>query len=159
MQLVKKLGKEEEVKEIIEKAKKMGVFRIVEVSNECLEKQRCRGKSDKGEEVIINMKGVLISDGDVFQADNGYIVLLKEREEKTLEFEINDYTSFLLGYIIGNYHMKVMVKGNKVYILAELGEEYLTQRFKNFNPVVKRVKFNPNVEMPVQPVVIDFANT
>ncbi|BAB66052.1 urease accessory protein UreE [Sulfurisphaera tokodaii] len=159
MILAKKLGKESEAHELIEKAKALGIFRIVELSRECFERQRCRGKTDKGEEVIINLKGVPISDGDVFQTDNGYIILLKEKEEKVVEFKINDFTSFILGYIIGNYHMRVMVNENKVYISAELGEDYLTQKFKNFNPKVTRIKFNPNVDIPVQPVVVDFVNT
>lgn len=159
MQLVKKLGKENELKDLIEKAKNIGILRFVEISKECLERQRCRGKTDKDEEVLINMKGISISDGDVFQADNGYIVILREKEEKVLEFEIENEKSFILGYLIGNYHMKVMMIENKVYISAELGEEYLVERFKNFNPLVRKIKFNPNVELPVNSVVIDFANS
>ena len=157
---VRKLGRKEELKQALERAQSAGFLRVVKVPRDCIERGRCRVKTEKGEEVIINMKGVPINDGDVLEADNGMLILIELKEEKVLEFELKDpIEAFKLGFALGNYHMRVMLEGNKVYISAELGEKFLLERFKDYNPTVKEIQFKPNLEIPVNTVVIDFAQS
>mgnify|MGYP001772582043 CR=1 FL=1 len=152
----KRLGRFEELKEAVERAEAEGRLMKVKVPRDCFERGRCRVKAD-GEEVIINVKGTRLDDGDVLEADNGKLVLLELREEKVLEFELGDpIEAFKLGFTIGNYHMRVMLEGNRAYISAEIGEGFLMERFKGFGPKLKEMKFRPNVELPVN-VVVDFA--
>ena len=159
MMVVRKLGRKDELKSVVEKAQKNGLLRVVKLSRECIEKGRCRGKTDRDEDVVINLRGVPLNEGDILEADNGFLILIQLKEERVIEFELKDpVEAFKLGFALGNYHMRVMLQGNKVYISAELGEEFLLERFREYNPQVKEVVFKPNLELPVSPVVIDFAN-
>lgn len=158
--VVRKLGRRDELRSVVEKAQKNGLLRIVKLSRECIEKGKCKSKTNLNEDVVINLKGVPLNEGDILEADNGLLILVELKEEKVIEFELKDpIEAFKLGFALGNYHMRVMLQGGKVYISSELGEEFLLERFKEYNPKVRELVFKPNLELPVSPVVIDFANT
>jgi len=158
--VVKKIGKEDELKVTLEKAKRNNLLRVVKVYRDCLEKGRCRIKTDNGDEVIINLKGIVLDDGDVLETDKGVLVLVRLKEEKVLEFSLeNPIEAFKLGFAIGNFHMPVMLVGDKVYISAEIQPQFLLERFKEYTPKLKEIVFKPNLQVPVSTVVIDFANS
>ncbi|AWR96864.1 hypothetical protein DFR86_04355 [Acidianus sulfidivorans JP7] len=125
----------------------------VEVDRLCIERGRCK--------ILVNgnyyvVKGV--KDGDIVDI-NGEKVRIIQKEESVISIKLSNENAknLILGYIIGNYHLKIMVdeKNNVVYIPAELGLDYLLDKFKEYNPKVEKIKFKPNVELPIS-IVIDF---
>jgi urease accessory protein len=136
----------------------LDILRTVEVDRVYAERGKCKGRTERGEDVFINLKRSSIDDGDVFQTDEGYIIVIKLKEENVLKFTLNDpVIAFKLGYAIGNYHLRVMLINNEVYIL-DMGE-YLFEKFKEYSPKRDRIVFKPNLELPVSDVVISFDNT
>ncbi|ARM75408.1 hypothetical protein [Acidianus manzaensis] len=124
----------------------------VEVDRLCIERGRCK--------ILVNgkyhvVKGV--KDGDILEID-GEKIRIVQKEETVLSIRLsNTEEDLVLGYIIGNYHLKIMFdRENKtVYIPVELGLDYWLDKFKQYNPKVEKIKFKPNVELPIS-VIIDF---
>ncbi|AEB95017.1 urease accessory protein UreE [Metallosphaera cuprina Ar-4] len=113
-----------------------------------MERQRCKIIVD-GKEYVIKGK---INDGDIIKLGEKSVKIV-QKEETVLEFSLSEISNdFVLGYMIGNYHLKVMINGDKVYVPMEF--EYLLEKFKAYDPKVKKIKFQPNVELPVSDSMI-----
>ncbi|MEM0290151.1 MULTISPECIES: hypothetical protein [Sulfolobaceae] len=121
---------------------------VVEIDRACMERQRCKIIVD-GKEYVIKGK---INDGDIIKLGEKSVKIV-QKEETVLEFSLSEISNdFVLGYMIGNYHLKVMINGDKVYVPMEF--EYLLEKFKAYDPKVKKIKFQPNVELPVSDSMI-----
>ncbi|AWR93655.2 hypothetical protein [Acidianus brierleyi] len=157
MNVIKRLGNENQFRNLIEKARRSNLLIEAYVDRQCFERHRCKIKVDN-KEISVNMLGIPLKDGDVLVTDEGYIVILRLKEESVLSFKLNELEkSFKLGYEIGNLHLRIMLKDNEVIIPTEIGIDYLLQKFKDYNPKLKKEKFLPNIEPTA--VVISFADT
>jgi urease accessory protein len=157
MNVTKRLGNEKEFENLIEKARRSNLLIEVYADRQCFERHRCKIRIEN-KEISINMLGVPLKDGDVLVTDEGYIIILRLKDEKVISFKLDELErSFRLGYEIGNLHLRVMLKGDEVIIPTEVGIDYLLQKFKDYNPKIKKEKFIPNVEPTA--VVISFADS
>ena len=103
---------------------------------------------------VVNIRG--LKDGDVFEALGRYW-RVKQKEEKVLHFKLDDSeTAFKLGFAIGNFHIRVMLVNDEVYIPADM--QNLEEELKDFRPEVKEIKFTPNLEIPIRVKMVEFTN-
>ena len=147
MILVRKLGNEKDLK--------VENITTVYADRQCFERLRCKIITDDGKEIIVNLRGTSLNDGDIFETDEGVLVKIKRKPEEVIAFSLNDpIEAFKLGFEIGNMHMRVMLKDNEAMISTEMGKDLLLQKLREYKPYTKREVFIPNLEPTV--VMINF---
>ncbi|BDC18872.1 hypothetical protein [Acidianus sp. HS-5] len=145
--LVRKVGNEKDFK-----AEKVTT---IYADRQCFERLRCKIITEDGKEMILNLRGTSLNDGDIFETDEGTLVKIKRKPEEVIAFSLNDLIeAFKLGFEIGNMHMRVMLKNNEVTISTEMGKDLLLQKLREYKPYTKREVFIPNLEPTV--VMINF---
>lgn len=147
MRLIKKVGNEKELG--------TNNVTVVYADRQCFERLRCKIITEDGKEIIVNLRGISLNDGDIFETDEGKLVLIKRKPEEVIAFSLKDLTeAFKLGFELGNMHMRVMLRNNEVIIPTDMGKELLLEKLKEYKPYTKKEVFIPNLEPTV--VMINF---
>ncbi len=142
---------------IVRKVENVDKSKVITVyaDRQCFERLRCKIITEDGKEIILNLRGISLKDGDVFETDEGTLVMIKRKPEEVLAFSLNDpIEAFKLGFELGNMHMRVMLNNNEVTISTEMGKELLLEKLKEYKPYIKKEIFIPNLEPTV--VMINF---
>jgi len=127
-------------------------IRELQVDRISLERGRLKVRI-KGEETVVQVRG--IKDGELVEIE-GEVFKISQRPERMARVRLTDsLTSFKLGFALGNLHQRVMLVGDEVFVSVENGS--VLDSLREFNPEVVTGKFVPNVEIPVQVRMIDFA--
>lgn len=88
---------------------------------------------------IIKSRDWVVREGDVFETQQGKLVLVHLEQQKVMVLSFTKSVSdrpielVHLGHVLGNHHWSIIVQGHKLYVNLAADEDVMEQTIRNFS--------------------------
>lgn len=139
------LANEDAVARALHALEHQGTLETIRLSSEDMHRRRLRVTTDQGTECAIALpRSQKLEDGAVLLMDPNRAIVVKVKEAFRLFFEPKDAAAALeLGYLAGNMHWQVDLKGEVMRVGVNGNKETILKRMK---PLLESGKVRQNLK-------------